>query len=64
MEGKEETLGFNKRRAEGRDKSDKPKALQLKTRKLNPVNTICYAQVKGFDFSFLFLFMGLTLICS
>ncbi|RWW73002.1 hypothetical protein BHE74_00019153, partial [Ensete ventricosum] len=38
MEGKEETLGFNKRRAEGRDKSDKPKALQLKSRKLNPVN--------------------------
>ncbi|KAJ8465332.1 hypothetical protein OPV22_027884 [Ensete ventricosum] len=47
MEGKEETLGFNKRRAEGRDKSDKPKALQLKSRKLNPVNTICYVQILG-----------------
>ncbi|KAK1265060.1 hypothetical protein QJS04_geneDACA015647 [Acorus gramineus] len=38
--------GFNKRRAEGRDKG-KPKALQLKTRKLNPVNTICYFQILG-----------------
>ncbi|KAK9682402.1 hypothetical protein RND81_10G071500 [Saponaria officinalis] len=39
--------GFNKRRAEGRDKSDKPKNLQLKSRKLNPVNTICYVQILG-----------------
>lgn len=46
MEEKE-GLGFNKRRAEGRDKSDKPKTLQLKTRKLNPVNTICYVQILG-----------------
>ena len=35
-----ESTGFNKRRAEGRDKSDKPKNLQLKARKLNPLNTI------------------------
>lgn len=37
--------GFNKRRAEGRDKNDNPRNLQLKVRKLNPVNTICYVQV-------------------
>lgn len=47
MEEKEETFGFNKRRAEGRDKSEKLKNLQLKTRKLNPVSTICYVQVKS-----------------
>ncbi|KAJ6811196.1 uncharacterized protein M6B38_154260 [Iris pallida] len=39
--------GFNKRRAEGRDKNDKPRSLGLKTRKLNPVNTICYVQILG-----------------
>lgn len=39
------SVGFNKRRAEGRDKNDRPKTLQLKARKLNPVNTICYVQV-------------------
>jgi len=44
--GETESTGFNKRRAEGRDKGDKPKHLQLKVRKLNPVNTICYAQVR------------------
>ncbi|KAL2928407.1 tRNAse Z TRZ4 mitochondrial [Bienertia sinuspersici] len=42
-----DSTGFNKRRAEGKDKSDKPKNLQLKTRKLNPVNTICYVQILG-----------------
>ncbi|KAF8388935.1 hypothetical protein HHK36_025618 [Tetracentron sinense] len=42
-----EPVGFNKRRAEGRDKNDKPKALQLKVRKLNPINTICYVQILG-----------------
>ncbi|XP_074285342.1 tRNase Z TRZ3, mitochondrial [Silene latifolia] len=42
-----EQSGFNKRRAEGKDKSDKPKNLQLKTRKLNPVNTISYVQILG-----------------
>ncbi|XP_074576785.1 LOW QUALITY PROTEIN: tRNase Z TRZ3, mitochondrial-like [Curcuma longa] len=47
MEEEKETLGFNKRRAEGRDKSDRPKNLQLKVRKLNPVNTICYVQILG-----------------
>ncbi|XP_030969986.1 tRNAse Z TRZ4, mitochondrial-like isoform X2 [Quercus lobata] len=42
------SVGFNKRRAEGRDKSDKPhKNLQLKVRKLNPVNTISYVQILG-----------------
>lgn len=40
-------FGFNKRRAEGRDKTDQPKkTLQLKVRKLNPVNTISYVQVR------------------
>lgn len=39
------SVGFNKRRAEGRDKDDKPKTLQLKARKLNPANTIAYVQV-------------------
>lgn len=38
------SFGFNRKRAEGRDK-DSRKNLQLKSRKLNPVNTICYAQV-------------------
>lgn len=37
--------GFNRKRAEGRDKSDLPKNLQLKVRKLNPINTISYVQV-------------------
>ncbi|XP_058780560.1 tRNase Z TRZ3, mitochondrial isoform X1 [Vicia villosa] len=40
--------GFNKRRAEGTDKADFPKKnLQLKVRKLNPINTISYVQVLG-----------------
>ncbi|KAK9266804.1 hypothetical protein L1049_025277 [Liquidambar formosana] len=47
MDETESVAGFNKRRAEGRDKSDKPKTLQLKSRKLNPVNTICYVQILG-----------------
>ncbi|XP_027342584.1 tRNAse Z TRZ4, mitochondrial isoform X2 [Abrus precatorius] len=39
---------FNKRRAEGRDKSDATKKnLQLKVRKLNPINTISYVQILG-----------------
>ncbi|XP_047341219.1 tRNase Z TRZ3, mitochondrial [Impatiens glandulifera] len=42
------SIGFNKRRAEGKDKSDLPKkTLKLKDAKLNPVNTICYLQVLG-----------------
>ncbi|KAF6171209.1 hypothetical protein GIB67_001924 [Kingdonia uniflora] len=42
-----ESVGFNKRRAEGRDKNDRPKNLQLKVRKLNPINTISYVQILG-----------------
>ena len=43
------SIGFNKRRAEGLDKNDKPKkTLHLKTRELNPTNTICYVQVYNF----------------
>ncbi|KAL4039277.1 hypothetical protein IC575_002928 [Cucumis melo] len=42
------SFGFNKKRAEGRDKTDLPKKnLQLKVRKLNPVNTISYVQILG-----------------
>ncbi|XLT03854.1 hypothetical protein HN51_042603 [Arachis hypogaea] len=42
------SAGFNKRRAEGRDNSDAPKKdLQLKHRKVNPVNTIAYLQILG-----------------
>ena len=45
------SVGFNKRRAEGRDKSDASKKnLQLKLRKLNPVNTISYLQILGTGF--------------
>ncbi|CAI9114176.1 OLC1v1014835C1 [Oldenlandia corymbosa var. corymbosa] len=40
------TFGFNRKRAEGRDKDSK-KNLQLKVRKLNPVNTISYVQILG-----------------
>lgn len=41
-----ENSGFNRKRAEGRDDSDRPKKnLQLKARKLNPANTISYVQV-------------------
>ncbi|KAL1210963.1 tRNase Z TRZ3 [Cardamine amara subsp. amara] len=39
---------FNKRRAEGFDKIDKTKKnLERKSRKLNPTNTIAYAQILG-----------------
>lgn len=52
-----DSTGFNKRRAEGKDKADKPKNLQRKVRKLNPVNTICYVQVcKVLKFDFLRFF--------
>ncbi|PIA64794.1 hypothetical protein AQUCO_00100337v1, partial [Aquilegia coerulea] len=47
MEEASSSIGFNKRRAEGKDKNDKFKNLQLKTRKLNPVNTISYVQILG-----------------
>uniref|UniRef100_A0A1D1XFM1 ribonuclease Z n=2 Tax=Anthurium amnicola TaxID=1678845 RepID=A0A1D1XFM1_9ARAE len=43
----QEGMGFNRKRAEGRDRSDRPRNLQLKNRKLNPVNTICYVQILG-----------------
>ncbi|KAL3840870.1 hypothetical protein ACJIZ3_025461 [Penstemon smallii] len=41
------TIGFNRKRAEGRDDSEPKKNLQLKVRKLNPVNTISYVQILG-----------------
>lgn len=42
------SFGFNRKRAEGRDNSDvKKKELQLKVRKLNPINTISYVQVSS-----------------
>jgi len=49
------SVGFNKRRAEGTEISGLPKKnLQLKVRKLNPINTISYVQVMGwFYFSLL-----------
>ncbi|KAH0982573.1 hypothetical protein GBA52_009750 [Prunus armeniaca] len=41
-----ETAGFNKRRAEGNDKNDRPKKnLQRKVRTLNPINTLSYVQI-------------------
>lgn len=45
MEGNDQ-FAFNKRRAEGMDKSKKGRALELKARKLNPVSTTCYVQVQ------------------
>ncbi|GJY14427.1 zinc phosphodiesterase ELAC protein 2 [Tanacetum coccineum] len=48
MEEKDEKIvGFNRKRAEGKDKSSRPKDLKLKARKLNPVNTISYVQILG-----------------
>ncbi|KAJ7963043.1 zinc phosphodiesterase ELAC protein 2-like [Quillaja saponaria] len=44
---KTESLDFNKRRLEGKDKNDLPKTLHLKSRKLNPANTISYVQILG-----------------
>lgn len=41
-----EEKGFNKKRLEGLDKGA-PKQLKLKTRNVNPVNTICYIQILG-----------------
>ena len=47
------SFGFNKRRAEGKDKSDMPKKNPLlKERKLNPTNTIAYVQVVFSSFNF------------
>ncbi|KAF8044967.1 hypothetical protein N665_5918s0001 [Sinapis alba] len=43
-----DSFEFNKRRAEGKDKIDKPKkSLKRKTRTLNPTNTIAYVQILG-----------------
>lgn len=52
MEDKTESVAFNKRRAEGNDKNERPKKnLQRRVRALNPTNTIAYVQVcKGFSF--------------
>ncbi|KAL1551517.1 tRNAse Z trz4, mitochondrial, variant 2 [Salvia divinorum] len=47
MEERERSAGFNRKRAEGRDESDRPKKLQLKVRTLNPANTIAYVQILG-----------------
>ncbi|KZV28780.1 zinc phosphodiesterase ELAC protein 2 [Dorcoceras hygrometricum] len=44
----DEGFGFNRKRAEGRDEGNRNKNnLQLKVRKLNPVNTISYVQILG-----------------
>ncbi|GAB2250152.1 hypothetical protein Droror1_Dr00013511 [Drosera rotundifolia] len=40
-------VGFNRKRAEGRDGSEKPKVLNKRVRTLNPTSTICYVQVLG-----------------
>ncbi|GKC32991.1 hypothetical protein Tco_1040285 [Tanacetum coccineum] len=46
MEEKDEkNIGFNRKRAEGNNKSSRPKDLKLKARKLNRVNTISYVQM-------------------
>ncbi|KAL6559908.1 tRNAse Z trz4, mitochondrial [Orobanche gracilis] len=46
--GAGDNFGFVRKRAEGRDGSDRPKKnLQLKVRKLNPANTISYVQILG-----------------
>ncbi|CAH2053559.1 unnamed protein product [Thlaspi arvense] len=43
-----DSFGFNKRRAEGMDKFDKPKKnLKRNTRTLNPTNTIAFVQILG-----------------
>ncbi|XP_027125007.2 tRNase Z TRZ3, mitochondrial [Coffea arabica] len=44
----ESTFVYNKKRADGSEKKDLPrKTLELKVRKLNPINTICYVQILG-----------------
>ncbi|KAL6140857.1 hypothetical protein ACLB2K_059150 [Fragaria x ananassa] len=48
MEDKTESVSFNKRRAEGNDKSERPKKnFQRNKRALNPTNTIAYVQFLG-----------------
>lgn len=49
-----DSFEFNKRRAEGLDKIDKPKKnLKRQTRTLNPTNTIAYVQVLMSNFKLL-----------
>lgn len=62
QESKDEpSLGFNKRRAEGKDGSDKPKKNpQLKVRRLNPTNTISYVQVMNVLFILCVCELGLV----
>lgn len=43
--GGEKEVVFNRKRAEGRDGA-KRGTMELKTRRLNPVNTTCYVQVR------------------
>lgn len=44
--GGEAEVAFNKTRAEGKD-GRKGRSMELKSRKLNPINTICYVQILG-----------------
>jgi hypothetical protein len=39
-------VAFNRKRAEGKD-GGKRGSMELKTRRLNPVNTTCYVQVRA-----------------
>mgnify|MGYP004708368747 CR=1 FL=1 len=56
----ESTFVYNKKRADGSEKKDLPrKTLELKVRKLNPINTICYVQVISFSL-FVLIFGNLT----
>ena len=43
--GGDKEVAFNRKRAEGRDVG-KRRSMELKARKLNPVNTTCYVQVR------------------
>ena len=43
--GGDKEVAFNRKRAEGRDVG-KRGSMELKARKLNPVNTTCYVQVR------------------
>lgn len=63
MEERERSAGFNKKRAEGRDESDRPKKLQLKVRTLNPANTIAYVQVKPNNLFVCFDFFCFFICC-
>lgn len=55
---------FNKRRAEGKDKIDKPKKnLKRNSRTLNPTNTIAYVQVSIFTPKRLRLSISLGCFC-